>query len=755
MSSPMENVVAALERLGSRRIGNDWTCPVHEDEKPSLSVGEGADRRVLLKCQRGCSTEAVVAALGLQMADLFENRGRRGMDEPTHVYDYVDERGNLLFQVCRFPGKKFRQRRPGPSGKWTWNLDGVRRVLYRLADLVSRPGETVFVVEGEKDVDRLRELELFATTNPMGAGKWRDEYKESLRDRDVAIIPDSDEAGKKHAQDVALSLHGVARTVKILELQGLDEKGDVSDWLSKHSKQELLWAAEGTELYQGSGGNGGTGGGQQTQQSNGRESLAHRLIPLVLETGVELFHDQRGDTYAAVRLEDGHRRTMSLASKAFAQWMSRLSWVELDKALNSEQRISVQNVLSGMALYDGPQYELSVRCTVHENAFWVDLDGLRAVRVVPGRWEIVDVPPILFRPFAHLRPIPDPVRGGDPGLVLRFVNLKDETDKILFQTYLVVGFIPHIPIVALIVHGVQGAAKTTLLKIAKGLLDPSAVAVRGGVRDQTEFALAAFQNRVLYFDNLTSIPDWLSDALCRAVTGEGWSKRSLYTDEDATVLEYRGLVGLSGINLVSDRADLLDRSLIMELDPVAPDQRRQEGELWSDFEVARPLIVGGLLDALARAMQVEPGLMPRSLPRMADFARWGAAAAIGLRLNPLDFLRAYERNVGRQNEAVIEASPLAQALLAFMSGREEWEGTPADLHGQLHPIAEEIRVDMRSKRWRKNASWVSRRLKEVMPSLLAMGLKVESDRGPGSRGIRVTAMPSSGGNGVMAQHIPF
>jgi hypothetical protein len=147
--------------------------------------------------------------------------------------------------------------------------------------------------------------------------------------------------------------------------------------------------------------------------------------------------------------------------------------------------------------------------------------------------------------------------------VYDFINLKDENTKFLFLCYLVVAFVPDIPIAALILHGVQGTAKTTLLKIVKRLLDPSVVEVRGNVKSQEDFVLSAFRNRVLFFDNITTVPEWLSDAICRTVTGEGQEKRTLYTDEDTTFFEYVRVVGLAGINMVTNRPDLLDRSVIL------------------------------------------------------------------------------------------------------------------------------------------------------------------------------------------------
>jgi hypothetical protein len=164
------------------------------------------------------------------------------------TYDYHDERGTLLFQVVRLePGdngatKTFRQRRPDGRGGWIWGLSDTRRVLYRLPELLaSFPEQWVFIPEGEKDVDNLRELDIVATTNPMGALKWRPEYAESLRDRNVAIVPDNDEPGKNHAKEVAQSLRGKAKSVTILELPGLPPKGDVSDWLGQGNDKTALY----------------------------------------------------------------------------------------------------------------------------------------------------------------------------------------------------------------------------------------------------------------------------------------------------------------------------------------------------------------------------------------------------------------------------------------------------------------------------------------------------------------------------------
>ena len=182
---------------------------------------------------------------------LFEMAGEplpANVAEPHFVasYDYRDETNALLFQVVRKPKTakpRFVQRRPTPGapGKWTWSTRGVRRVLYRLPELLAADADApVFVCEGEKDVDNVRAVGLTATCNPGGAGKWEPEYARHLRRRDVVVLPDADQAGRDHAALVVRSLAGVARSIRVLALPGLDAKGDVSDWFAAGGTREAL-----------------------------------------------------------------------------------------------------------------------------------------------------------------------------------------------------------------------------------------------------------------------------------------------------------------------------------------------------------------------------------------------------------------------------------------------------------------------------------------------------------------------------------
>lgn len=222
-----------------RRQGKGWEacCPAHDDNRASLSIAVGDEGRLLVHCHANCQPETIMAAVGLSMTDLFppSEHGRI-----MRAYDYREENGEVAFQVVRMEPKDFRQRRPDGAGGWTWNLDGITVIPYRLPELIAAgTDQTIWIVEGEKDADRLAALGLVSTTNPGGAGKWRQRFGKFFAGRQVVIIPDNDDPGKKHAEQVRTELNDFVASVHILELPvGL--KGDVSEWLEAGGTKEKL-----------------------------------------------------------------------------------------------------------------------------------------------------------------------------------------------------------------------------------------------------------------------------------------------------------------------------------------------------------------------------------------------------------------------------------------------------------------------------------------------------------------------------------
>lgn len=220
-----ELVLPKLDNVKKSGAGFIARCPAHDDGRASLSVGPGTEHPVVLNCHAGCERDDVLAKLGLTWEQICEPREQRGEWTPygdaVAVYEYFDEQGTLLFQVLRTLDKQFPSRRPDLTTKsgWSWKLGDTRRVPYRLLEVIEavKAGQTVYVTEGEKDVHALERYGLVGTCNPGGAGKWRDEFSEHLRDARVVIVADKDAPGQKHARQVATSLEGIAAHVRIVE----------------------------------------------------------------------------------------------------------------------------------------------------------------------------------------------------------------------------------------------------------------------------------------------------------------------------------------------------------------------------------------------------------------------------------------------------------------------------------------------------------------------------------------------------------
>ncbi len=460
-----------------------------------------------------------------------------------------------------------------------------------------------------------------------------------------------------------------------------------------------------------------------------KQSQAETLIEIA--RAVTLFHDE-GDPFARIKI-NGHKEIWPVRSKTFKRWLVGRFYATTGKAPNSDAVNQVLGVIEARAMFDGDQHPLALRVAEYEGAFWYDLGdpAWRAIEITAdGCWEIVDNPPIFCRRFKNTAAQVEPMRSDIENplwLICDFLNLEQE-DQHLFGIYLATCLIPGIPHPIPVLHGEKGSGKSILQRIIRKLVDPAMQELSCIPNDKNELALYLSHNYCPAFDNLDDLKDWQSDMLCQASTGGGISKRELYSDDDEVILSFKRCVSLNGINCEARRADLLDRSLVFSMKRIEPGNRRSENEFWREFEKQRPLILGGMFDAVAGAMRVHQDVKLDGLQRMADFCIWGYAVAEAAGIGGERFLELYQKNIGAANEEAISGSPVAIAVMAFMSDKAEWEGRAAELLKELEPIAEQEKINIKAKKWPKSAATLGKRLREVSSNLRDIGIILTEDR---------------------------
>ena len=293
----------------------------------------------------------------------------------------------------------------------------------------------------------------------------------------------------------------------------------------------------------------------------------------------------------------------------------------------------------------------------------------------------------------------------------------------------------------IVLSGEQGSAKSTFSAILRALLDPNTAPLRALPREDRDLFIAASNGHVLAFDNVSGLPAWISDTLCRLATGGGFAVRQLYTDQDEVLFDAARPVILNGIEDIVTRPDLADRAVFLTLEPIPEERRRPEAELWAAFEAERPRILGVLLDAVVEGLKRLPETQLEKLPRMADFALWATACETAL-WPAGTFWSAYCGNRDEAVEGVIDADPIAAAVRAVMATRTEWTGTASDLLGALAEVAGE-RV-AKSKTWPDSPRALAGRLRRAATFLRKIGIEIgfEREGRARTRTIHITTTPS-------------
>ncbi len=351
-----------------------------------------------------------------------------------------------------------------------------------------------------------------------------------------------------------------------------------------------------------------------------------------------------------------------------------------------------------------------------------------AIAITSAGWSVLDRSPILFRRTELTGQLPTPVEGGDIERLRHLLNIDDGSWPLLLA-WLVSCLITDIPHPILCLFGEQGTGKTSASKMISATIDPSPAQVRTAPRDDTQWAVGAAGSWIIPLDNVSHIPPWLSDCLCKAVTGDGFLRRKLYSDSGLSVLAFQRCIILNSIDTGALRGDLGDRLLIVDLERIEPSMRRSESAMKAEWVDAHPHVLGGLLDLTVAVLKARESIVLDSMPRMADFAIVVAAVDAVLGTSALE---TYSGQVGRIAEDVIESDAVAEATRDFMSTQTEWSGTATALKDELTPASP-------PKSWPSTPRGLSGRLRRAAPSLGRIGLDVEFSKDKTSRQITLTS----------------
>ena len=478
-------------------------------------------------------------------------------------------------------------------------------------------------------------------------------------------------------------------------------------------------------------------------------------ILIDLAQSVALFHAPDGSGYADLDI-NGHRETWPIRGKGFRRWLARRFFEETGGAPSSEALHSALNVIEARAHFDAPERQVHIRVGGLDGRLYLDLGdpAWRAVEIDAIGWRIVEDPPVRFRRASGMKPMPIPVGGGSIGTLRSFLNVKSDSDFVLVVAWALACLRNRGPYPVLVVSGEQGSAKSTFSAILRALLDPNTAPLRALPREDRDLFIAASNGHVLAFDNVSGLPAWISDTLCRLATGGGFAVRQLYSDQDEVLFDAARPVILNGIEDIVTRPDLADRAVFLTLEPIPDERRCPEQELWAAFETERPRLLGVLLDAVAKGLAELPRTRLDKLPRMADFALWATACETALWPKGT-FWSAYCGNRDEAVDGVIDADPIAAAVRALMQSRTEWTGTASELLGALAEMAGE-RV-AKSKTWPDSPRSLAGRLRRAATFLRKVGIDIgfEREGRARTRMIRITtAAPENRGVQPSASSAP-
>ena len=460
------------------------------------------------------------------------------------------------------------------------------------------------------------------------------------------------------------------------------------------------------------------------------------LIDIVED--IETYRTSMDETYVTIQIRENN---VNVKSERFKKWIVSQFYNIESKIPTNDNIAKIILLLESRAMNEVNEVLVERRCATVDNCIYYDLkdDSCNVVKVSRDGWEIIKDPPIIFARTKTMYRQVTPERNGNLDILDKWFRYKDENHLILQKVILVASLIPNIARPIQVLHGEKGSSKTSTMKLVRDIIDPAIVPVVSIPKTIDDLAVYISKNYVPCFDNIDTISNQVSDLLCIAVTGGGHTKRKLYTDDEEQVMFFQRFIVLNGINVVATRPDLLDRCILLELERIPPNERKEEKVLREEFEKDKPIILGAIFETLSKAMSIYDQVELNNLGRMADFTRWGYAIAEVLGIGGDKFLEAYLNNQNNANIEALESHPVGFAMYKFMEDKTVWSGSPTKLLSELEIVAGFEKIDTTNSNWAKTPNVLSRRLNEIKSNLLDVGIEFERSKGK-NREIKITRM---------------
>jgi hypothetical protein len=489
----------------------------------------------------------------------------------------------------------------------------------------------------------------------------------------VSSFDKEDDDMQELTDALAISPAATVGVLRSMVAAGLDDAGEATARsVVTRFRPRVLSAAEFTKVIRNARkeleakGGADSGGSQATQLVQ----MAHERYTFAVTTGQDAIAIPRDGAYVARMLRS---RSLGLRTE-----LATAYYRQNGVAVGGSALSDCLNVLEGHAQQSDP-VDLALRVAEHDGGLVLDMGDVtgRVILITAAGWEILDRSPVLFRRTKVTLPLPEPARGSTLDTTLRpLLNIGDE-DWPLLQAVLVHVLWPNMSHVIPRLIGGDGVAKTWTTRMLRSLIDPCAVPTKSSPRDEKDWIVAINAALIAAIDNVSDIPDWLSDAMCRASTGEGLLRRELYSDSDVSVIFARRIVMLNGIDAPIRRADLARRTVTFELEKIPDSRRRTDEEMEAEWKRVHPLALGAFLDLACEVLRIRPDIHLASKPSMAGFAEIVAAVD---KLAGSSALELYLEKLKIMSGDVRDSNPFAGAVVDLVEKCDgEWTGTPSQL----------------------------------------------------------------------------